>query len=213
MNHEPRGPEMRPSGWRLRKACVGWLRRERKPNLSEPAKCSQRLAGFRWCNVRSAVWQPAKCCEHFAGAVVRQAILVRHAIQSVDARRGGALEVKKTPAQCCVRLAGHEGAMFQRVRLAGSIPRQCPYYDCNRPPRCVWSDEEKQWLRDLAARHVPHGTCLKGSGPMLGLSFDAEQGCWLSVCIHGCSRYCRLLKTFVVVIGKSEHEAAGRILM
>ena len=53
-----------------------------------------------------------------------------------------------------------------------------PYYDCNRPPRCVWSDEEKRWLRDLAARHVPHGICLKGSGPMLGLSFDAEQGCW-----------------------------------
>lgn len=45
-------------------------------------------------------------------------------------------------------------------------------------PWCIWSDEEKRWLRDLAARHVPHGTCLKGSGPMLGLSFDAEQGCW-----------------------------------
>jgi len=68
--------------------------------------------------VRSAVWQPAKRCEHFAGAVVHQTILVRHAIQSVDARRGGALEVKKTPAQCCVHLAGHEGAMFQRARLA-----------------------------------------------------------------------------------------------
>lgn len=73
-------------------------------------------------------------CEHLTGAVVRQTILVRHAIQSVDARRGGALEVKKTPAQCCERLAGHKGAMFQRVRLAGPIPRQCPYYDCNRPP-------------------------------------------------------------------------------
>ena len=157
---------------------MGRLRRERRPNLSKPAKCSQHRAGFRWCSVRSAVWQPAQCCEHFAGAVVHQTILVRHAIQSVDARRGGAFEVKKTPAQCCERLAGHKGAMFQRVRLAGPIPRQCPYYDCNRPPRCVWSDEEKRWLRDLAARHVPHGTCLKGSGPMLGLSFDAEQGCW-----------------------------------
>lgn len=103
--------------------------------------------------------------------------------------------------------------MSQRVRLAGLIPRQCPYYDCNRPPWCIWSDEEKRWLRDLAARHVPHGTCLKGSGPMLGLSFDAEQGCWWSICIHGRSRYCRLLKTFVIVIGKSEHEAARRILM
>ena len=64
---------------------------------------------------------------------MHQTILVRHAIQSVDARWGGALEVKKTPAQCCVRLAGHEGAMFQRVRLVGPIPRQCLYYDCNRP--------------------------------------------------------------------------------
>ena len=118
MNHEPRGPEMRPSGWRLRKVCVGWLWRERKPNLSEPVKCSQHLTGFRWCNVRSAVWQPAERCEHLTGAVVHQTILVRHAIQSVDARRGGALEVKKTPAQCCERLAGHEGAMSQRVRLA-----------------------------------------------------------------------------------------------
>lgn len=178
MNHEPHGPEMWPSGWRLRKECVGRLWRERRPNLSEPAKCSQHLTGFRWCSVRSAVWQPAKRYEHFAGAVVHQTILVRHAIQSADARRGGALEVKKTPAQCCEHLTGHEGAMSQRVRLAGSIPRQCPYYDCNRPPRCVWSDEEKRWLRDLAARHVPHGICLKGSGPMLGLSFDAEQGCW-----------------------------------
>lgn len=80
-------------------------------------------------------------------------------------------------------------------------------------PWCVWSDEEKRWLRDLTARHVQHGTCLKGSGPMLGLSYDAEQGCWWSVCIHGRLRYCRLLKTFVVVVGKSEHEAARRILM
>lgn len=109
---------------------------------------------------------------------MRQTILVRHAIQSVDARRGGALEVKKTPAQCYERLAGHEGAMSQRVRLAVLFLVNAPHYDCNRPPWCIWSDEEKRWLRDLAARHVPHGTCLKGSGPMLGLSFDAEQGCW-----------------------------------
>ena len=100
---EPHGPEMWLGGWRLRKACVGRLWRKRRPN-SEPVKCSQ----------------------HLTGAVVHQTILVRHAIQSVDARRGGALEVKKTPTQCCERLAGHEGAMSQRVRLAGPIPRQCP---------------------------------------------------------------------------------------
>ena len=64
--------------------------------------------------------------------------------------------------------------MFADMDAIGVLP----YYDCNRPPWCIWSDEEKQWLRDLAARHVPHGICLKGSGPMLGPSFDAEQGCW-----------------------------------
>lgn len=66
--------------------------------------------------------------------------------------------------------------MFQRVRLAGPIPRQCPHYDCDRPPWYIWPDEEKRWLRDLAARHVPHGTCLKGSGPMLGLSLMLNRG-------------------------------------
>lgn len=178
MNHEPHGPEMWPSGWRLRKACVGWLWRERKPNLSEPAKCSQHLAGFRWCSVRSAVWQPAKPLRAFCRCS-RASNDTGAPCNPIRGRAAGwCARGEKTPAQCCERLAGHEGAMFQRVRLAGPIPRQCSYYDCNRPPRCVWSDEEKRWLRDLAARHVPHGTCLKGSGPMLGLSFDAEQGCW-----------------------------------
>ena len=81
-------------------------------------------------NARSIeqVFDGATCVQRFGNllnaasilqvAVVHQTILVRHAIQSVDARRGGALEVKKTPAQCCERLAGHEGAMSQRVRLA-----------------------------------------------------------------------------------------------
>ena len=43
-------------------------------------------------------------------------------------------------------------------------------------PRCIWSDEEKRWLRDLAARHVPHGICLKGSGPMLALLLMLNRG-------------------------------------
>ena len=103
--------------------------------------------------------------------------------------------------------------MSQRVRLVVLFLVNAPITTATVPPWCIWSDEEKRWLRDLAARHVPHGIRLKGSGSMLGLSFDAEQGCWWSVCIHGRLRYCRLLKTFVVVIGKSEHEAARRILM
>ena len=39
--------------------------------------------------------------------------------------------------------------MFADMDAIGVLP----YYDCNRPPWCIWSDEEKQWLRDLAARH------------------------------------------------------------
>ena len=181
----------------------GGLRRERRPNLSEPAKCSQRLAGFRWCNVRSAVWQPVKCCEHFAGCS-RASNDTGAPCNPIRGRAAG--WCARSEEDTCSMLRAFSGPRCL-------IPRYCPYYVCNRPPRCIWSDEEKRWLRDLAARHVPHGICLKGSGPMLGLSFDAEQGCWWSVCMHGRSRYCRLLKTFVVVIGKSEHEAARRILM
>lgn len=39
--------------------------------------------------------------------------------------------------------------MFADMDAIGVLP----YYDCNRPPWCIWSDEEKRWLRDLAARH------------------------------------------------------------
>ena len=181
---EPHGPK------------CGWVWRKRRPNLSEPVKCSQHLTGFRWCSVRSAVWQPAKPLRAFCRCS-RASNDTGAPCNPIRGRAAGwCARGEKTPAQCCVRLAGHEGAMSQRVRLAGPIPRQCSYYDCNRPSWCIWSDEEKRWLRDLAARHVPHGTCLKGSGPMLGLSFDAEQGFWWSVCIHGRSRYCRLLKNF-----------------
>ena len=100
--------------------------------------------------------------------------------------------------------------MSQRVRLAVLFLVNAPITTAT-VPRGAYGPTRKSG--GFAARHVPHGICLKGSGPMLGLFFDAEQGCWWSVCIHGRSRYCRLLKTFVVVIGKSEHEAARRILM
>ena len=177
MNHEPHGPEMWPSGWRLRKACVGVAARAKAELVRT---CKMLVAFSRFSMVQRAFSGLATC------KMLRAFCRCSRASNDTGApcnpirgrAAGGALEVKKTPAQCCERLAGHEGAMFQRVRLAGPIPRQCPYYDCNRPSWCVWSDEEKRWLRDLAARHVPHGICLKGSGPMLGLSFDAEQGCW-----------------------------------
>lgn len=28
-----------------------------------------------------------------------------------------------------------------------------PYYDCNRPPQCIWDDEERAWLEECADRH------------------------------------------------------------
>lgn len=28
-----------------------------------------------------------------------------------------------------------------------------PYYDCNKPPQCIWTDEEWAWLERFAARH------------------------------------------------------------
>lgn len=28
-----------------------------------------------------------------------------------------------------------------------------PFFDCNRPPDCIWTDEEKQWLRTYIAKY------------------------------------------------------------
>lgn len=28
-----------------------------------------------------------------------------------------------------------------------------PYYDCNKPPYCIWNDEEKQWLENMVAQY------------------------------------------------------------
>lgn len=28
-----------------------------------------------------------------------------------------------------------------------------PYYDCNKPPICIWSDEEKQWIKEYLDRY------------------------------------------------------------
>ena len=178
MNHEPHCPEMWPSGWRLRKACVGRLWRERKPNLFEPAKCSQHLTGFRWCSVRSAVWQPAKPLRAFCRCS-RASNDTGAPCNPIRGRAAG--WCARSEEDTCSMLRAFSRPRGRNVPASASrclIPRQCPYYDCNRPPWCVWSDEEKRWLRGLAARHGPRGTCLKGSGPMLGLSFDAEQGCW-----------------------------------
>jgi len=28
-----------------------------------------------------------------------------------------------------------------------------PYYDCNKPPYCIWTDEEKEWLENMVAKY------------------------------------------------------------
>lgn len=126
MNHEPHGPEMWPSGWRLRKVCVGGLRRERRPNLSEPAKCSQRLAGFRWCNVRSAVWQPVKCCEHFAGCS-RASNDTGAPCNPIRGRAAG--WCARSEEDTCSMLRAFSRSRGRNVPASASrclIPRQCP---------------------------------------------------------------------------------------
>lgn len=37
-----------------------------------------------------------------------------------------------------------------------------PYYDCNIPPYCIWSDEEKEWLEAYVARYPKVNTNLVG---------------------------------------------------
>ncbi len=37
-----------------------------------------------------------------------------------------------------------------------------PYYDCNCPPDCIWTDEEKKWLEEYAARYPEIHSNLNG---------------------------------------------------
>jgi len=39
--------------------------------------------------------------------------------------------------------------MFHDMDAIGVLP----YYDCNRPPYCIWSPEERQWLESYVARY------------------------------------------------------------
>lgn len=38
-----------------------------------------------------------------------------------------------------------------------------PYYDCNCPPDCIWTDEEKEWLKAYSARYPENNTKLIGN--------------------------------------------------
>ncbi len=38
-----------------------------------------------------------------------------------------------------------------------------PYYDCNCPPDCIWTEEEKEWLEAYAARYPEDNTKLIGN--------------------------------------------------
>jgi len=47
---------------------------------------------------------------------------------------------------------GYKGflmAFFRDMDAIGVLP----YYDCNRPPYCIWSDEEKSWLESYVSKY------------------------------------------------------------
>lgn len=103
--------------------------------------------------------------------------------------------------------------MFQRVRLVVLFVVNAPPITTATVPVVRMVRRGKAVASRFGGPSCSARDLSKRFWSYAGLSFDAEQGCWWSVCIHRRSRYCRLLKTFVVVIGKSEHEAARRILM
>ena len=43
--------------------------------------------------------------------------------------------------------------LFARMDAIGVLP----YYDCNRPPYCIWTPEERQWIEAYVARHSAPG--------------------------------------------------------
>lgn len=50
--------------------------------------------------------------------------------------------------------------MFKDMDARGVLP----YYDCNRPPVCVWTYEERRWLEEYAMRHGAKAEALADAG-------------------------------------------------
>lgn len=48
--------------------------------------------------------------------------------------------------------AGRKRFLMAFFRKMDSI-QVLPYYDCNYPPDCIWTDEEKEWLKDYVDRY------------------------------------------------------------
>lgn len=38
-----------------------------------------------------------------------------------------------------------------------------PYYDCNKPPYCIWTDDEKRWLEDYVSKYPSRDSNLIGN--------------------------------------------------
>ncbi len=53
-----------------------------------------------------------------------------------------------------------------------------PYYDCNRPPQCIWTEEERRWLEDCATRHGAPAGALADAGsfcrPVIDITPDLQ---------------------------------------
>ncbi|MDR0514583.1 MAG: radical SAM protein [Coriobacteriaceae bacterium] len=49
--------------------------------------------------------------------------------------------------------------LFRRMDAIGVVP----YYDCNRPPWCIWTEDEKAWIEAYVARHGETGSSLVGT--------------------------------------------------
>lgn len=48
------------------------------------------------------------------------------------------------------------------LRVMDSI-QVVPYYDCNKPPYCIWTDEEKKWLESYVAKYPIQDSNLIGN--------------------------------------------------
>lgn len=57
--------------------------------------------------------------------------------------------------------SSHKAFLLEFFKTMDSIS-VLPYYDCNKPPYCIWTDEEKKWLESYVSKYPSRDSNLIG---------------------------------------------------
>lgn len=68
---------------------------------------------------------------------------------------------QKTNVDVLAYFKGHKTFLMKFFRDMDSI-QVLPYYDCNKPPYCIWTDEERAWLEAYVKKYPSQDSTLIG---------------------------------------------------